>query len=116
MFRKIIVLGATLGVFFCACKKEREAHLSQERMQQVLLDVHLAETYSMALHPDSIKRNIERNSDSLAAFYLYIFDHHKISRAVFEESLDWYMQHPQELDSIYARMIADIGKFQAAYE
>jgi len=108
-------LLAALMLLAASCGRQQENHLSPRKMQEVLLDINLAEGYSMTLHPDSTKRNVERNLDSLAVFYKSVLKHHGISQQDFEQSLDWYKHHPEELDSIYAAIIPEMSKLEATY-
>jgi hypothetical protein len=104
-----------LFVFCLSCSEKEEAHLPPAKMQQILYDIHLAEAYSTMALRDSTHRRSERNIDSLALYYATIFRHHKLSAAEFNRSLDWYKQHPEELDSIYTKMIPDMLKLETKY-
>jgi len=112
---KYFILGCCC-LFAISCGKEESARLPAAQMQKILFDIHLAETYSMSLHKDSTKRNTERNLDSLAVFYASIFKHHKITQEEFEQSLDWYKQNPEELDSIYTNLIPEVSKLESQYD
>ena len=103
---------AFLSILAVACRQQSQPHLPPDKMQRLLFDIHLAETYSMTLHEDSTKRNVERNQDSLALFYRSIFKHHQITEKEFDESFDWYKQNPEQLDSIYASMISEMSKLE----
>ena len=96
----------------CACRSKEENHLSAKEMQQILFDIHLAEAYSMVLQPDSLHKTTERNMDSLATYYVTIFKHYHITSTEFEQSMDWYKKHPEELDSVYTRMIPEMSKLE----
>lgn len=115
MKRKLFVI-ICLGLFIVSCQKSAGPQLPPDKMRAVLFDLHLAETYSMTLYPDSTRRNVERNLDSLAVFYRSVFKHHNITPAEFEQSLKWYMQNPEDLDTIYTRMIPEMGKLEALYD
>ena len=104
-----------IAILFYSCKEKSTASISPEKMQRVLLDIHLAETYSMTLHEDSTRRNSERNLDSLAVFYRSIWKHHNITQQEFEQSLTWYKRNPETLDSIYTAMIPEIIKLEGIY-
>ncbi|HTN47452.1 MAG TPA: DUF4296 domain-containing protein [Flavipsychrobacter sp.] len=93
--------------------QETSTHLPPGKMQGVLEDIHLAEAYSSMVARDSGIRTSQKNNDSLASYYQLILEHHKLSANQFEESLKWYKQHPEELDSIYAKMIDHIAVLQA---
>ncbi|HRO42769.1 MAG TPA: DUF4296 domain-containing protein [Flavipsychrobacter sp.] len=115
MSRKLFAF-CSLFILLFSCRQKETAHIAPQQMQQILFDIHLAESYSTALHSDSTKRNTERNLDSLAVFYRSVFQHHNITQQQFEESLDWYKQNPEDLDSIYARLIPEMGKLEAKYD
>lgn len=84
-------------------------------MQAILVDVQYAEAYSMLTQKDSSKRGNKKNIDSLSAFYAAIFKHHKVSSDDYFQSLDWYQEHPTELDSIYLKMIPEFTKLEDIY-
>jgi hypothetical protein len=104
-----------VGLVMQSCKQEEAPPLGRAKMQQILFDIHLAEAYSMSLHADTTRRNIERNKDSLAVFYRSVFQHHHITQKEFEQSMRWYLGHPEDLDSVYTRMIPEMSKLEALY-
>src|SRR5690349_18629820 len=103
------------GLFIClmlgcltACKKE-EPHLPPSRMEPILADLHVADAYSTMVR-DSLHPNGEKNYDSLAVWTSQILARHKVSLQDFNQSMDWYRDHPVELDSVYARSIQLLEK------
>ncbi|MBS1783153.1 MAG: DUF4296 domain-containing protein [Bacteroidetes bacterium] len=103
-------------VLLSACKEKVVQHLTPAQMQSLMLDIQLAESLSMSLHPDSNHRSSEKNMDSLAVFYHSIFLKHNISDTEFKASLYWYREHPELLDSIYTNMIPTLTQMGAKYE
>ncbi len=103
------------AAIFNACSTREQPPLTPEKMQQVLYDIHLAEAYSMQLPKDSNHHNQERNLDSLAAYYQAIFTHYKLTPEGFLQALDWYKKHPEDLDTIYIRMIPQINEEASRY-
>src|ERR1041384_2925395 len=95
------------------CCKPQEQHLSHEQMEAILLDAHLAETYSTMAGKDSGRDLVTKNQDSLAAWYHAIFAHHHVTAAQFNESMDWYRGHPDELDTLYSHIIRKFDKQDA---
>ena len=73
-------------------------------MQKVLLDINLAESYSLMVK-DSLHRGGSKNVDSLSVYYKEIFDHYKLTPDQFTENLNWYKNHPDDLDSMYSTII-----------
>ena len=98
----LIILSVIL---LSACKnKASDDHLPPKVMQKILIDINLAETYSIYVK-DNVHRGGMKNTDSLSAYYKTIFNHYKITQDEFYTSLEWYKAHPEELDSVYAKMI-----------
>jgi hypothetical protein len=113
--KQILVLFAFITLSAVSCKQEKTEHLSRFKMQQLLFDIYLAESYSTFVPKDSALRKTEKNLDSLAIFYQMIFKSHHITPRQFEESMSWYKEHPEELDSIYTRLIPEISKLDGVY-
>ena len=53
-----------------------------------------------------------KNTDSLAGFYITIFKHYNITAEEFAASLEWYKAHPEELDSMYNKMLPVATRMQ----
>lgn len=85
-------------------------------MGKILFDVQLAEAYSTMVTKDTVHKLAGRNMDSLGMYYKEILAHHKVSEAEFNNSLAYYREHPDELDSIYTKMLPDFEKLQAEYK
>jgi hypothetical protein len=84
-------------------------------MEAILQDIHLAEAYSVIVNQDSVHKSNEKNLDSLALYYSVIFRHHKTDEKEFEKSLQWYKQNPEQLDSVYAKMIDQVSLLEGKY-
>ncbi len=77
-----------------------------------MLDIHLAETYSQGLG-DTTGNKFDKNYDSLAVFYSSIFRHHQLSFEEFNEALNWYRKHPQQIEALYAHVIDKLNTLKA---
>lgn len=62
---------------------------------------------------DSLHRGGTKNFDSLTLYYQEILAHHNITQEEFLESLSWYKNHPDELDTIYNCMIPKVSDWLA---
>lgn len=100
---------------FTSCQEVTTPHLPAEKMEEILLDIHLAEAYSTMVPKDSTVRITDKNLDSLAVYYKKVFDNHQITPQQFLSSMKWYKEHPVELDSIYTRMIPRISEIEGKY-
>src|SRR5690606_28685299 len=63
----------------------------------VLFDVHLADSYGGALYGDTSK---SQNADA----YFSIYRKYNTDSAQLRENLQYYSEHPQELQDIYAEI------------
>jgi hypothetical protein len=79
-------------------------------MEKILMDVHLAESYS-TLFTDSIHTG--KNKDTLAVLYKDLFQHYRITQDDFEKALEWYRLHPEEMDSLYTHIMPNLNKLDA---
>jgi len=107
MRRSCILFCCLIGLL-SACSKEAP-HMSPSRMAPILADLHLADAYSILVR-DSLHPNAEKNYDSLAGWTAQIFKKHSVSLQEFNKSMDWYRNHPVELDSLYASVIPILEK------
>ena len=100
-------------MLLCACgtNKDNGEHLPPAVMQKILLDINMAEAYSITVkdagHPGGTK-----NVDSLPHYYKDILAHYKITEAQLTQSLNWYKAHPDEMDTLYNNLGPVITKMQ----
>jgi len=106
---KIVRLIFFLVLPFAACNRVHTTHLSPTVMAPVLAELHIADAYS-GLLKDTLHHSGEKNTDSLAQWSARIFARHHISMSEFNQSMDWYRDHPQELDSLFASVIPILEK------
>jgi hypothetical protein len=82
--------------------------LSQEKMQAILYDMHLAE---------AIANKTQAPLDSVAGkalgMYQEIYSKHQVSEEQFKTSYDFYIEHPVLLDSVYSRVIDELSVQEA---
>lgn len=113
--KQIFLLLLPAFLFF-SCNETNAPHFPPDKMQAILQDIHLAESYSTVIRQDSLHRGAERDYDSLAVYYQTIFRHYHTDDKEFEQSLTWYKQHPEELDSIYIRMIDSLTRLENKFQ
>jgi hypothetical protein len=77
--------------------------ISEEKLTEVLKDIHVAE----ALLTETNDRRIK---DSLARiYYAQIFRLHEISPEDFDQSMNAYFTDPAALDSLYQKVILNLS-------
>jgi hypothetical protein len=117
MKQSIILLFVSALLCMQSCKnKAATAHLSPAKMDSILLDMHAAEVYSTIVKKDSTIKSDVKNLDSLAQYYTDIFAHYHIDKDIFNSSLQWYKEHPADLDSVYSNMLPQLSKLEGIYK
>jgi DNA polymerase III sliding clamp (beta) subunit (PCNA family) len=107
---RILALGLiSIAFATTSCKNYGEAyHLPPEKMQAVIKDIQIAESYASIAGYDTALHIQVKNDDTLAKYYSIALKHHNITLEQFHQSLDWYRLHLTELDSIYVRAMKSI--------
>lgn len=100
-----------IGLASCKTPKEQPP-VPFRKMQDVMLDIHLAETYSQGLG-DTTGNKFEKNYDSLAVFYSSVLKHHGLSFEEFNEALEWFRERPLQMDSLYTGIIERLNTLKA---
>lgn len=83
-----------------------------DKMTKILLDIQIAETYSMGLG-DSVTNKFEKNYDSLGIFYHSIFKRYNVSFEEFKEAMQWYEKRPPMMDSLLTNVINELSVVRA---
>lgn len=102
MIQRITVI-ALLALAAAGCHPANSSHLPMKQMEDVVLDITIAEAYSTK-SADNVNFGGIKNMDSLAGFYKDVLQHHGITEQQFRESLQWYKAHPEEIDTLYAHL------------
>ena len=93
--------------FFAACEEEEKIPdniLSKEKFTEALTEVQIAESIvRLGYHryPDSLYRN-----DSI---YSSAFRKLKITQAIFDSNMNYYLSRPVELEKIYDQVIVNLS-------
>lgn len=98
-----------LAMLFACSKSEVKIPtnvLPQKKMHEVLVDVHIAQAAS------SMNALNDTVSYSLADYMPALLRLHKISRAQFDTSMNFYAANPELLDNIYKEVIDELNKKQ----
>ncbi len=109
--QKFTLIIACLLFFACAGKKPvgiPETILPKQKMAEVMLDIHLLEA-TMNLNSTAADKvppgNPTPNFDVLKK--------NNISKKQYDESFDFYSQHPALLNEVYDLVLNDLSKMQA---
>lgn len=84
--------------------------LSEEKMIDVLVDIHLTEA-TLRIANDSLARLTD--TTNLRIRFAQVFRKHDINPDDFNNSLDYYIEHIEELDKIYVEVINRLTEMEA---
>lgn len=84
----------------CGSGTKPEGLLSEDKMVEVLVDIHLTEGITSALP-------VAYDSSRLLYNLLEkdVFLKHEVSDSVFTQSMQYYLRDPADMENIYARVI-----------
>jgi len=82
--------------------------LPQEKMIEVMVDLQLVNALSQKRFTKDPK-----SPGTTLADYSQVFDKHEMTRESFQESLNFYKEHPPLLIEIYDQMLNEFSKRQA---
>jgi hypothetical protein len=96
---KRVVIFSFLLFFSVSCETSEEIPdhiLSEEKMISVIVDTQLLEaTYNSRL------LSVADRKERMKRYYTEIFEHHGITEESFNESYNYYEDHPKKLELIY---------------
>ncbi|MEB2777304.1 DUF4296 domain-containing protein [Algoriphagus sp. D3-2-R+10] len=100
MKRFLILSFSILALASCGSGNKPEGLLPQDKMVEVLIDIHLTEglTSAMPVAYDS----------SIVLYNLLekdVFVKHEVSDSVFTQSMLYYLRDPAEMEQIYSRVV-----------
>lgn len=98
----LITIMTALLLFSCG----NSYVLSPEQLEDVLVDMHLAEGISISASKDF--RDAERKAD----LYSMVFAKHDTDKAQFDSSMVYYSQDLAELTEVYARVFSRLEIFE----
>jgi hypothetical protein len=105
----LMAFGLFLVLFSCSGKEKQisipKNVLPKEKMGRVITDVHLQEAeQSIRTLPDSTSK--------IPINFQKVFEKDTITKQQYEESLTFYIDHPQLLDSVYTQVLNELSKMQ----
>ena len=101
---KILIIYCFL--LACSSSKERitEGILSEKELVSILKEVHLAEANFELLKTNS--KEVAQNT--LLNNYQEIYSKYNIDENEFQQTLEYYANHPEKLEGIYSKVLEEI--------
>jgi hypothetical protein len=94
----------------CSSSDGPEGLLEQEKMVDIMIDIHMAEAaiQDLRLEKDSAQRVYTVQEK-------YIFKKHAVSDTDFLASYNYYIEHPEQLETIYTAIIDTLSLRQVLF-
>ena len=111
--KKFAVLFLSILLLACSSKQVEsipDSVLPEEKMAEVLVDIHLLEA-TMNLTPYT-PGQIAAIGDTVVTT-VDVFKKNNISKKQYDESFEFYTQHPELLSEIYQLVLNNFSKMQA---
>lgn len=110
-YLKGILFASILILFFmmaCSSKQNELPPISKEKMQAVLMDMHLSQAAAQfrMVSQDSLLRSHK------SGYYQQMLATHQISELEYEAAYDFYLNHPEILHEIYDGIIEELTKME----
>ena len=101
--RRLLVLFFLLN-FFAACnwKSAPDGVIAEDRMVNLLVDMHLADAYTATLV----------DTPQIISAYKSVYKTNETDSLTFRKSLEYYTRDPQQLQDIYARVNEKLATMQ----
>jgi hypothetical protein len=108
--RRILLLLCVLLVVHTSCHSGFKP-LPPRDLERLLGDINIAETYCAQIR-DTLHRESGKNIDSLGYYYRIIMKHYDLTEQTLAANIEWCKAHPEELDSVYAKIIVRTVTYQ----
>lgn len=108
---RLVFIALLSVIVISSCGESNNSPIPKDKMVKLMTDIHLSEVYGTMVN-DSLHQSINRNMDSIAFYYKSILAHHDVTIEDFKKSLDWYSDHPIELDSVYIEVQNEMIKLE----
>ena len=101
-----ILLSCCAILLLLACEKPENHIIEQEKMVNILVDVHLIEA--------SLLGYSEEQKDTLTElYYNQIYEIHAVTENDFLEEMDYLKKNPEKLKELYEKVLEEIDKREA---
>ena len=102
VFRIVFMFCLLISVVFVACQSNLNTPIPEDKLIDILIDVHTAEALTEA--------ESQRVRDSMnPIYYAQIYEKHGVTSTDFDSTMSVYAHNPERFDSVYARVIRRIN-------
>jgi len=101
-----LVLLVVISALSCRGRSGRYV-IPEKKFVDVLVDIHLADGMAM----DNMRYNEKFLLDS-ASLYESVFNKHKVTRAQFDSTMQYYSAHPDDFQQMYNTLTARLKRME----
>jgi len=109
--KKYLILSLVVLSLGCGEQPQNalpEGVLSIDKMTAIMVDVQLIEAGIVVR-----KYNRTQRKDQITDYYRALFNKHEVSKQTFDLSLQFYTDHPDQLEEIYEGLMERLSELQA---
>ncbi|WP_186756246.1 DUF4296 domain-containing protein [Echinicola salinicaeni] len=104
MKKIIIFIIALSGLLSCSKEGQPDYLLSEDKMVEIMVDIHLAE--GMA---SSLPVSYDSSKKLYPLFESRVFENHQVIDTVYMESLEYYLRDTEKMEELYGRVIDSLN-------
>ena len=107
--QKILLILLITATTLTACMSKTETYerkIRRTKLVQILADMHLAD----AVAEDQCRESRSKIFLQSKQYSNAILKHYEVTQADFDETWNYYTQHPLEMDELYEQVIEEITK------
>lgn len=101
----VLLMICCLFVFSC---NEEKPPIPQDKMAEILTELHLAESFAQILPVDQ-GGYMTKNYDTMMVLYSNIYSKYKLDTADFKTAVRWYEAHPKMFDQVYEQVLESLS-------
>lgn len=104
---------------FSSCEVEDTipaTNIQAKTFENILYDMQMADVYSQSVRKDTTENYGQKNQDSLSRYYNEIFKHYNVTYDQFNTTMQWYKEHPMNLDTIYNNVLTRVSADEEKYK
>jgi len=81
--------------------------LPEDSLVKIIVDMHLGDAILLQPKVQSLPYVINKQE-----FYFFILKKHSLTKETFEKNMNYYVDHPEEYDLIYEKVIEELSTIQ----
>lgn len=82
-------------------------------MRDIILDIQLAEAFSIGSGDTTGTNRFKKHPDSLFVYYSSVLAHHGVGLEDFTRAMSWFEDHPEKIDSLFLSVIDELNHKKA---